>query len=365
MIKVKDKRKILDDRDLVEVEIQEVLPHKYIITSYGADYTVDGLVKRMKEGSIKIPSFQRAFVWNIKQASRFIESLLLGLPVPGIFLSKDQDSQKLIVIDGQQRLKTLHYFYNGIFGEGESSKEAIPFTLENVQQDFKDKTYTSLSEENKRKLDDSIIHATIVKQDVPTEDDSSIYFIFERLNTGGLDLQPQEIRACIYHGEFNDLLRRLNSNKDWRYLYGTKNIRMRDEEIILRFFAFYFEWEKYSKPVKGFLNKFMRRNRNLRKHSEAELEKLFSETVAAIRKSIGKTAFKPKGRFLAAMADCLMVGVAKRLEKNKPLSPKKTKSNYHRLLGDVDFIEAITTNTSDENNVKYRMGKLIDTFKNV
>src|SRR5207249_4994213 len=94
-----------------ETEEEEVVPLKYSITSYGADYPVDSLVQRIRDGSILIPSFQRGYVWTFVQASGFIESLLLGLPVPGIFLSRDEPTQRLLVIDGQQRLLTLRYFY--------------------------------------------------------------------------------------------------------------------------------------------------------------------------------------------------------------------------------------------------------------
>src|SRR3989304_6490807 len=95
---------------LIKDERDELVPFKYSITSYGADFDVDGLVKRIDRDDIFVPPFQRGYVWNINQASRFIESLLLGLPVPGIFLSKDDD-RKLLVIDGQQRLVTLARFY--------------------------------------------------------------------------------------------------------------------------------------------------------------------------------------------------------------------------------------------------------------
>src|SRR6267142_2597819 len=79
----------------------EVAPLGYVISSYGADYTVDGLVKRMREGSVYVPEFQRGLVWDAKDASRFIESLLLGLPLPSIFLSKEADTGKLLVVYGQ------------------------------------------------------------------------------------------------------------------------------------------------------------------------------------------------------------------------------------------------------------------------
>jgi uncharacterized protein with ParB-like and HNH nuclease domain len=102
--------------DASEQEDLGVSNSKYLINSYGADYTVDSLVQRMEREDIYIPDFQRGYVWTITQASKFIESLLLGLPVPGIFLSKDRD-RKLVVIDGQQRLRTLQRFYNGVFDE--------------------------------------------------------------------------------------------------------------------------------------------------------------------------------------------------------------------------------------------------------
>ena len=138
----------------------EVIPFKYAITSYGADFPVDGLVKRISAGDIEIPSFQRSYVWNPKQASRFIESLLLGLPVPGVFLSKEQGTQKLLVIDGQQRLRTLQYFYAGRYQQSDKV-----FALKGVQSKFNGLTYAQLKDEDRRRLHDSIIHATIVKQD--------------------------------------------------------------------------------------------------------------------------------------------------------------------------------------------------------
>lgn len=114
---------LLSDRDKLEeansIDDSEsddtVAPEKYDITSFGADYDVEGLVRRLQRGDIFIPSFQRNYVWNQNLASRFIESLLLGLPIPGIFMAREAESNKLIVIGGQQRLRTLQFFYNGFF----------------------------------------------------------------------------------------------------------------------------------------------------------------------------------------------------------------------------------------------------------
>src|SRR5438874_10895389 len=106
-----------------------VAPTRFDITSFSADYDVEGLVKRLDRGAIFIPPFQRNYVWNIKEASRFIESLLLGLPVPAVFLAKEAASNRLLVIDGQQRLKTLQFFFAGFFNPREEDKTKRVFRL--------------------------------------------------------------------------------------------------------------------------------------------------------------------------------------------------------------------------------------------
>lgn len=337
----------------LENEEEEIIPFQYSITSYGADYPVDGLVKRLKNGSIYIPSLQRRYVWKLEQASRFIESLLLGLPVPGIFFSKEKETQKLLVIDGQQRLRTLQYFYNGVFEPIQKK-----FALKDVQEQFKDLTYESLPEEERRRLDDSIIHATIVTQDEPSEDDSSIYHIFQRLNTGGTSLQPQEIRSSIYHGQFNDLLKQINNHPSWREIYGKTDKNMRDEELILRFLALYFQGDQYQKPMKEFLNLFMGKNRHLNKlYSGEEIQNKFATTIDKIYQCIGKTAFKPKKVLNASVFDAIMIGVARRLEKGDIKKCEQLASKYQELLKNNDFL-AVTVNTartSEEDNVKKRI----------
>jgi len=336
----------------VEEEIEETLPFKYSITSYGADYTVEMLVKKIKESSIIIPQFQREYVWMPRQASRFVESLLLGLPVPGIFLYKDENS-KLVVIDGQQRLKTLQYFYDGIFPK--TKKE---FDLVNVQEDFIGKSYRTLDEEDRLRLNDSIIHATIIKQDKPSEDESSIYHIFERINTEGMSLQPQEIRACIYHGKFNELLKELNKNKNWRDIFGVTNLRMRDQELILRFFAFYFNSSEYKKPMKEFLNKFMGSHMNLKEEGfEERATEIFEKTIKIVRDYLGTSAFKPTSRIIASIFDAFMFATAKRLEKGEIVSKQDFINCYNILLKNEKFINS---DTSDDASVKTRMAIAID-----
>jgi len=339
---------------------EELIPFKYSITSYGADYPVDGLVKRIKDGDVYIPSFQRGFVWTLKMASRFVESLLLGLPVPGIFLSKEQETQKLLVIDGQQRLRTLQYFYEGIFAP--TKRE---FALTGVQSQFDGAMYKSLEDEDRRRLNDSILHATIVKQDEPSDDDSSIYHIFERLNTGGLQLRPQEIRVCIYHGEFNDLLKQLNENESWRTLYGRVDRRMRDQELILRFLALYFNAENYKKPMKGFLNIFMGKNRHLDFWSGDEIRQAFVNAIGVVQEYLGSKAFKPKRALNAAVFDAVMVGIARRLSQGPIQNAHALRERYEALLRNNTFIAVSETATADEENVKLRLKLATEAFADI
>lgn len=345
--------------DNLEDDSEEIIPFKYSITSYGADYPVDGLVQRIIRGSVYIPSLQRGYVWKIDQASRFIESLLLGLPVPGIFLSKEKETQKLLVIDGQQRLQTLHQFYDGIFKP--TGKE---FALRGVQPQFKGLTYKSLTEEDIRRLDDSIIHATIVSQDEPSDDDSSIYHIFQRLNTGGTLLKPQEIRSCIYHGEFNDLLKQMNNNYSWRTIYGAIDKNMRDEELILRFIALYFKSDTYKKPMKEFLNVFMGKNKKLNLYTKEQIEQLFELTINLIYRCLGNKAFKPKRGMNAAVFDAVMIGIARRREKGSIQDCELLQVQYRTLLDNENFkaVTVGTARTTEEENVKRRIKIATEAF---
>jgi uncharacterized protein with ParB-like and HNH nuclease domain len=335
---------------------EEIVPYRYSITSYGADYPVDSLVNRLEKDVLFVPFFQRNYVWSINQASRFIESLLLGLPVPGIFLSKESDTGKLLIIDGQQRLRTLQYFYRGIFHNGRE------FVLQNVQERFQGKAYRSLEERDKNVLDDSIIHSTIVKQDQPSDDESSIFHIFERLNTGGTQLQPQEIRACIFHGPFNELLVELNSDQQWRAIFGPKSKRLKDQELILRFFALYFNLENYERPIKEFLNDYMGRNRGLALQEREELSDIFLPTVNFVNSALGREAFRPERVLNAAAYDAVMVGLARRLASHAITDVESFKAKYRNLFTDPDFFAACKTATSDDSNVKTRIEKATTAF---
>lgn len=328
----------------------------YSVASYGADYSVDGIVSRLKKKQIVVPDFQRRYVWDIKKASRFIESLILGLPVPGIFLSRDsKNPSQMLIIDGQQRLKSLQYFYQGKI-------EDRVFKLTGVCKELEGACYDELSPDDQNRLDDAIIHATIIKQETPDEDDSSIYMVFERLNTGGMVLQPQEIRACIYYGEFNNLLNKLVETPAWRSLFAKQNPRMKEQELILRFFALYFGFSDYKKGLKSFLNSFMSKNRNLTIHREEELTQLFEQSISLLVDAKGKDLFRKGNAINAALFDSIMVGVSMRLAKGS-MSVEECISIYDSLLSDQSFLDYTTGATADEKQLKGRIEFAIQSFK--
>lgn len=352
----------LDETIVEDVEddsAEEVIP-EYSITSYGADFTVDSLVRRLRQDDIFLPPFQREFVWDQKMASRFVESLLLGLPVPGIFLSEEEETKRLIVVDGQQRLQSLRYFYEGIFAKKK-------FALTGLDSRFSKRTYDSLESADRRTLDNSILHATIFRQDKPSDGDSSVYQVFERLNTSGRQLSPQEIRAAMYHGPFNDLLQKLNGNSTWRELFGKVDRRMKDRELILRFLAMYFNREDYKSPLKRFLNAYMAGNRHLQRQSKKEIKRVFENAMETAHTHLGSHAFKPSdnNRFTAAVFDSVAVGIAHRLERGDVQNGKVLKAQYESLMKNESYREVIYGGTAHTKIVKKRLDLAIDAFSNV
>lgn len=332
-----------DDASLQEIDDEETV---YQITSFGADFLVDGLVSRLDRGDIYRPDFQRQFVWTTTQASRFIESILLGLPIPGIFLYREEDTQKQLIIDGLQRLTTIQAFEHGRF----QSSEKV-FKLSGVKKRFEGKAIDELDPADQRRFRDAAIHATIIQQSLPADDNSSVYQIFDRLNSGGTPLQPQEIRAAIYHGEFQDLLEELNADKNWRLVYGPISRRAKDQELILRFFALLERAETYKAPMRKFLNDYMRSNRHLSTERAQELASIFRQTCETIVGQLGDKPFRPARALNVAVFDSVMVAVARL----GPNSVAGLDDKYGKLLQDKEYLLAVGKSTADESNVETRI----------
>lgn len=341
---------------------EDIVPETYGIVAYGADFDVTSLVKRIQTGDIEVPRFERGFVWPHRQCARFIESLLLGLPVPGIFLWRQPKTEKLVVIDGLQRLRSLQTFYEGIIRGREFTLPEHTSKYQQVHPRFQGRSYKTLEEEDRRRLDNSIIHATIVQQEKPPEDASSIYYLFERINTEGVPLQAQEIRAAIYPGPFIDLLAELNNFSKWREIYGPASARMKDQELILRFFALYYSLDTYARPMKEFLNKYLRLNRELDKQSGDELRTLFENTISLVREATGERAFRLAASVNAAVYDAVMVGTAMRRSSGTIEDSQAYLTAYNQLLETEEFLESVTRATADAESVKKRIDLATQAF---
>jgi hypothetical protein len=232
------------------------------ISSWGADLSFRELISRYDEDELVKPELQRNYVWDKTEASRFIDSILLGLPVPSIFLAKTKD-EKLLIIDGYQRFMTVRDYVKGVF-----SKDRSVFKLsrsDKVHERWRGKAFLELSDDEQRKIRNTTIHAIIFMQQHPANGDTSLYQVFERINSSGRTLLPQEIRNCVYQGPINSLLFELNANENWRALWGSvaPDERMRDLEQILRFFALSDEKILFSEQapsrisLKKYLNQYM------------------------------------------------------------------------------------------------------------
>ena len=349
------------DDEAVQSDLEQEVPciERYEIGFYGTDFPVDALYKRLSsdddeaEADIFIPDFQRGYVWTKKQADRFIESLLLGLPIPGIFLSTDRSTNRRFVIDGGQRLRTIKAFMDGIF------KGRVFKLGKGVHRDFEGKRYSNLSPNDRRRFDDSIIHATIVRQDEPKGDDRSLFYLFERLNTGGTPAAAHEVRRSLWGGALNDLIHSLAENRSWRNVYGPPSARLKDEELILRFLALFVDESRYGstgeRTMKDFLSSFMSRHRDTTGSRADKWRSTFEEVIELIDEVFGRDAFRPEGRLNTAVYDAVMVGLAHTRDTRELPKPDDVFWSYGELLENDDFIAATSSRTSHQPNVRKRL----------
>lgn len=342
-------------------ELDEPVPASQHISYSGSDFDVEGLVRRLGRGDIVVPAFghadptveaagfQRNFVWRRAQMDKFIESLLLGFPVPGIVLVQQQD-KRYLVLDGQQRLRTLAAFYEGTYA-------GKVFSLENVADEFRGLTYKTLNESQRRILDNTFIQAIIVKTDGSPSSLDAVYQVFERLNSGGTLLTGHEIRVALYAGPLIDFAAHLNTEANWRSLYGAISPRLRDQELAFRILAFFVTPGTYKRPLKKFLNDFAALNRDCANLDKKRLAELFTAACASLLAALGPAAFRLHSKQVnVALAEAVMVGLMRRLEAGAPTpSSAGIVKAFSELVGDGAFVDSITRATADEENVKTRL----------
>ena len=218
---------------------------------------------------------------------------------------------------------------------------------------------------DRRRLNDAVIHATIFRQEEPKGDDQSIYYVFERINTGGTRLSGQEIRTFLYHGPFAYLLRDLNEDKTWRGIYGPISRRMKDQELILRFYSLYYRRNEYNRPMAKFLNSSMREWRQIGEKDAQHFRSLFMETVEVANSFLGERPFRPERTLNAAVFDSVMVGLATRLAVGPVTSGRSLASAYRALLAEPSYVSAYRRATANEESVNTRMSRAIEAFSQV
>lgn len=352
----------LNDRSLSDEELADLVdsePSPARVTFSTQDYSVDGLVKRLNRRSmivpqfggrddlVQVPGFQRGFVWSKVQMDRFIESLLLGYPVPGLFLVKQAEDNRLLILDGQQRLITLQRFYNGIH----NGKE---FVLNNVGDEFKGLTYSALDESLQFKLDDSYMQATIVSADGSPEVDDAIFQIFERLNSGGTQLTAHEIRVALYAGALMASIEELNTGDAWRSLFGQKSKRIRDHELIMRVLALYADSDSYNRPLKTFLNRFAQRHRDVDVAND-QSGQLFIRATEVLSRLVGPGAFRRAVGSQINVAQAEAICVATMSAISDDTLPEDLSDRVAKLLNDEDFLKHTGRATADKDAVETRL----------
>lgn len=273
------------------------------IASYPGSITTTDLVREIERDEIFIPKSLRTLRWSPRKASRLIESLILRLPTPGVFLYDEPGRERRLVADGRQRLLAIHSFFRGRIGNDD-------FRLSGVVGDLEGKSYANLPYRHRQDLDDAMLGATVFHQHREDTDHHAVYSLMDRLG----DAAPQEIRASLYHGPLSDLLGGLAENPHWRRLFRASRDRKQDEELILRFLALHNDLGAGERPLQRFLNAFMERHRDWNPAKDAPFPSQFRDAVRAVAEQIGPDAFRPQGVLDAAVADAVLCGVAYRLE---------------------------------------------------
>ncbi|MFJ3024715.1 DUF262 domain-containing protein [Streptomyces tendae] len=349
---------------------------------FGADFDIAGLVRRLDDGDIVIPRFdeddedlateidpfQRASAWAPARMERFIETLLLGWPVPSIFLVVESD-ERYLVLDGQQRLTALQSFYKGKYPNGHE------FRLKKVVGRLQDKTYASLTKPEKRRLDNTFIQATVV-QPKGKAGPQSVYNLFGRLNSGGVTLAAQEVRVALYMGAATKWIKELNKTPDWRKLFGKKSPRLKDHELILRSLALRQSLERmkenwsvdspevdnYSPPMASFLNDYLADNRNLADVDVESLERAFAEACRLLLAADAR-ALRYTSSLNAAHVDATLASLMQLVLDDEAPAVLDVSSALTALRGNEHYRSAITHSTSHRDSVRSRLSMAYSALK--
>lgn len=378
-----------------EVEEEEIAIKPYEVDCLPNDYNISVIMNLIQRGYLKIPSFQRNYVWRKDMASKFIESIIIGLPIPQVFLF-EQERNNFLVIDGQQRLVTLYLFKNGRFPKNDKGRAIIREYLSHGKEIPSEKisgenfesfalklpstsgepnpldkknynTLPSSSEFDFKAIFDfnRTIRTITIRQITPSDDCSSMFEIFSRLNSGGITLKPQEIRMSLFYSDFYDKVIELNLNKSWRKFLGKEHpdLHMKEVEVLIRAFAMLEMQEEYKSPMKVFLNKFSNIARKFDELKIEELESIYNQFWDSCS-HLNDNAFRnDQGKFVISLFEAVFVAACKllKIENNqgKKISPESLKA----LKGNSSFIDLTKVQTAETSSVKNRIKIAIQYIK--
>lgn len=352
-----------EEEDEGEQEYPDIPPERELITT-PYDPTAKALADDIRNKDLIVnPEFQRNKVWDRTRQSRLIESLLLNIPIPVCFFAEDADGKR-VVVDGQQRLRAIEEFLSGTF------------KLHGLQVlgALNGKRWADLTERQARLIKNRTIRCIVISE----KSHPDIRFeVFERLNTGVVALTDQELRNCIYRGNFNAFLHKAAKNEKWLALLRKRqpDNRMRHEELILRFLAVKASVGSYKPPLKKFLNDFMKAHRNPKRDDLAQFTRDFQRAVRRVTVAFGTQAFRRAkldkngdttwdAAINRAVFDIQMIGLfGIPTDDLKRVSEELVKRFATLCQSNQEFSDAITKSTADRLKFYHRLRvfkKLLD-----
>ncbi|UEA86159.1 DUF262 domain-containing protein [Alistipes senegalensis] len=360
----KDRDTVYKINDLLD-ETDFITPEDFRDSIYPSNYSneeldikelhtmVVSILRRKEQGKIIVPEFQRNHVWKPQQKSRFIESLILNIPIPPFYVSQDLEG-KWIMVDGLQRSTAIFEFLNNKYPL--VGLEALP--------NLNEKLYNQLDDDLKSRIEEREMLFYILKPSVPM---SIVYDIFNRINSNGTTLTRQEIRNCIYSGPATRLLAKLADHRIFKEAIdgGISPLRMKDQEAVLRFFAFSANGalDEYNGDLDDFLGKTMR---NINRMNQSQLEKLSNSFFRTMKFSFdffGEHNFrlpteKSRGVINIALFEVISVFFDKLSDEELLENKEKIIYNYYNvLLPDEEFKNSIRNATNNIRNVRMRFHK--------
>lgn len=350
-----DETQTVNTNNDLELELSNTVPPKDIFAFNELRSCAD--LKRMydKKQLDLSPAFQREQVWQNAAQTRFLDSLLKNLPIPSMCFSQDTETGKRIVIDGLQRISTIVKFLDA------AENQAVQFqlsVLEDVDERLSGQDVYQIAQNHPEiieQIENVTIPVTALRSNFNnTEHMEYIFTIFHRLNTGGTRLNAQEIRNCIFSGNFNDLLFKCAEkfNMELNLLLGIKeNKRFAHEEFILRFYALDENLENYSSQLTRFLNLYMKDKRNLLNSELQDKETRFTATLNIFKQHLIDEKIGAK-----IIAEAVLYGIAQNLDKLNQTDTHSVKQAFENMKKMPAFDEKeLREGTSNATKVKARL----------